>query len=99
MNDLKPFTHGQEGTHYACDEALQEGNGCRGCLDHKCIENRECPMKGRMSQCSNEERCIHKSVQEFADTLKDNPKEIIAWAKREIAEYQSLIEILEKRLY
>ena len=35
------------------------------------------------------------SVEDFADTLKDNPKEIIAWAKREIAEYQKLIKILE----
>ena len=37
------------------------------------------------------------SVEEFADTIKDNPKEIIAWAKREIIEYQKLIEILEKK--
>jgi len=38
------------------------------------------------------------SVQEFADTIKDNPKEIIAWAKREIKEYESLIKILEQAL-
>ncbi len=37
------------------------------------------------------------SAQEFADTIKNNPKEIIDWAKREIREYQSLIKILEKR--
>ena len=37
------------------------------------------------------------SVQEFVDTIKDNPKEIIAWAKREIAEYRKLIKILEKK--
>jgi hypothetical protein len=37
------------------------------------------------------------SVEEFADTIKDNPKEIIAWCKREIAEYQKLIKILEKK--
>lgn len=35
------------------------------------------------------------SVEEFADTIKNNPKEIIAWAKREIKEYQKLIKILE----
>lgn len=37
------------------------------------------------------------SVQEFADSIKDNPKEIIAWAKREIEEYKKLIKILEKK--
>jgi len=37
------------------------------------------------------------SVQDFADTIKDNPEKIIAWAKREIAEYEKLIKILEKR--
>ena len=37
------------------------------------------------------------SVQEFADNIKDNPKKIIAWAKREIREYQKLIKILEKK--
>jgi hypothetical protein len=35
------------------------------------------------------------SVQEFAETIKDNPKKIIAWAKREIEEYKKLIAILE----
>jgi len=40
----------------------------------------------------------NKKVQDFVDTLKDNPKEIIAWAKREINEYEALIKILEKRL-
>jgi len=37
------------------------------------------------------------SVQDFADTIRDNPKKIIAWAKREIREYEKLIKILEKR--
>ena len=35
------------------------------------------------------------SVQEFADSIKDNPNAIIKWARREIAEYQKLIKILE----
>lgn len=35
------------------------------------------------------------SVEEFADTIKDNPEKIIAWARREIKEYESLIKILE----
>lgn len=38
MNDLKPFNHGQEGTHYACDVALKEGNTCCGCTKHDCPE-------------------------------------------------------------
>ena len=37
------------------------------------------------------------SVEHFAKTIKENPKEIIAWAKREIAEYEKLIKILEKK--
>jgi len=43
-------------------------------------------------------------AQEFADTIKNKHKEIIAWAKREIKEYERLIKeyerlikILEKR--
>ena len=36
------------------------------------------------------------SIQEFADTIRTRPKKIIAWAKREISEYQKLIKILEK---
>jgi hypothetical protein len=39
------------------------------------------------------------SIEEFADTFRDNPKEIIAWAKREIKEYQNLIKILEGNIY
>ena len=37
------------------------------------------------------------SVQEFADTLKDDPAKIIAWAKSEIREYKKLIKILERK--
>lgn len=37
-------------------------------------------------------------AENFADSLKDNPKDIIAWCKREIKEYESLIKILEKKL-
>ena len=38
------------------------------------------------------------SVEEFAETIKTNPKRIIAWAKSEIREYEKLIKILEKKL-
>jgi hypothetical protein len=37
------------------------------------------------------------SVQEFADKIKAKPEEIIAWTKREIAEYEKLIKILTKK--
>ena len=37
------------------------------------------------------------SVQEFADKIKHDPKKIIAWAKREIAEYEKLIKILNDK--
>ena len=36
-------------------------------------------------------------VQDFADTIKGNPKKIIAWCRREIEEYKKLIKILEKK--
>ena len=38
------------------------------------------------------------SAQDFADSIKDHPKQIIAWAKREIKEYEKLIKILENKL-
>jgi hypothetical protein len=41
---------------------------------------------------------LKSNVEQFADTIKDNPQEIIDWAKREISEYKKLIKILEKRL-
>ena len=59
----------------------------------------KCPLKGRMGQCSSKEKCMHvkrSPAQNFADTLKDNPKKIIAWAKKEIAAYEELIKTLEK---
>lgn len=34
------------------------------------------------------------SAQDFADTIKHDRKKIIKWAKREIDEYQKLIDIL-----
>lgn len=41
MNDLKPFKHGQEGTHYACQEMMKKLGakvGCCGCNKHKCTK-------------------------------------------------------------
>jgi len=40
---------------------------------------------------------VKSSVQDFADTIKDKPKKIIAWAKREIKEYEKLIKILDMK--
>lgn len=37
-------------------------------------------------------------AQAFANTIKDNPQEIIEWAYSEIKEYETLIKILEKRI-
>lgn len=40
----------------------------------------------------------HKTkADNFEETLKHNPKEIIAWAKREIKEYQKLIKLLSNK--
>ena len=41
---------------------------------------------------------VKSSVQDFADTIKDKPKKIIAWAKREIKEYEKLIKILDAKV-
>ena len=35
------------------------------------------------------------NVQDFVDSIKDNPKKIIAWCKAEIKQYENLIKILE----
>lgn len=41
---------------------------------------------------------MQNRAKDFAETLAKNPKEIIAWAKAEIREYEKLIKILEKQL-
>ena len=35
------------------------------------------------------------TAQNFADTIRDDPKAIIGWCRREIIEYEKLIKILE----
>ncbi len=37
-------------------------------------------------------------AEEFADTIRENPAEIIAWIDREVAEYKKLRAILVKRM-
>ena len=40
MNDLKPFQHGEEGTHGCCDKRLQkEGGKARCCY---CVPHEKC---------------------------------------------------------
>jgi len=36
-------------------------------------------------------------AQNFADTIKDNPQEMIKWCRSEIKEYEKLIEILKNK--
>lgn len=44
MNDLKPFKHGEEGTHTACDARLKaEGLKTRCCY---CVPHDGCEMRG-----------------------------------------------------
>lgn len=41
MNDTKQFKHGEEGTHYACQEMLKKyggKTGCCRCNNHECKE-------------------------------------------------------------
>ena len=35
-------------------------------------------------------------AQDFADTIKDNPQQIIKWARSEIREYKKFIKLLKK---
>src|SRR3972149_823836 len=53
MDDLKPFVHGSEGTHSACEKIVERGAKleCCGCSGHKCKDNEddeetECPECG-----------------------------------------------------
>ena len=53
MNDLKPFKHGEEGTHYVCQEVLELKGGkatCCGCSGHKCKKPK--PMKRIKKECN-----------------------------------------------
>lgn len=43
MNDRKPFKHGEEGTHYACQAQVNKYGGkvkCCGCTGHDCDKER-----------------------------------------------------------
>lgn len=60
MNDLKPFKHGEEGTHYVCQEVLELKGGkatCCGCSGHKCKKPK--PMK-RIKKEVEKKKHIHR---------------------------------------
>jgi len=40
----------------------------------------------------------NSKAENFADAVKNNPKEIIEWAEAEIKEYQKLIKSIKDRL-
>ena len=41
---------------------------------------------------------METEAQKLYNALKDNPEKIIEWAKREIEEYEKLIELLTKQI-
>ena len=41
---------------------------------------------------------METEAQKIYNALKDNPEKVISWAKREIEEYEKLIELLTKQI-
>lgn len=44
IDDMKPFKHGQEGTHHACQEQIDKYGGktkCCECTGHECEDAKE----------------------------------------------------------
>ena len=39
---------------------------------------------------------MKKEVEKFVDAIKDNPEEIIKWARKEIKAYEYLIKLIRK---
>ncbi len=82
INDLKPFEHGQEGTHYSCDEQLKDLGGkamCCGCTGHKCnpnpTEKRECEHS--WIQDADIKVCYHCGYKPFG-----SPPTVESWEKK-----------------
>lgn len=53
IDDTKPFVHGQEGTHFACQEMVEKYGGktqCCGCTGHKCTPT---TPENRKIECSH----------------------------------------------
>lgn len=58
MKDIGTFKHGEEGTHWACDEVLLKNGECCGCTGHKCKLNlirQSEPMKRIKKECKHDE--------------------------------------------
>lgn len=62
---IKDTPEGQ--THYACDVALKEGNGCCGCTQHQCVE---AGAEGFLSQPQNTLNVIENARNESLDIIK-----------------------------
>jgi hypothetical protein len=58
---------------------------------------KECPMKGRMCQCSDTAKCIHQPIEELQPYAERNREDWIKWAESEIAEYQKFLNFLKKK--
>lgn len=53
MNDVKPFTHGDEGTHYVCATRLKQEGGeahCCYCVPHEGCEISEAPYLSKQKR-------------------------------------------------
>jgi hypothetical protein len=42
VNDLKPFKHGSEGTHYACQNRIKTDGGVTSCCE--CVPHKNCNL-------------------------------------------------------
>ena len=63
----------------------------------KTIINRPTPYNG--DNIGNSFTVEEKTIpQDFFDTIKDNPKKILKWAKKERKLYDELIKIMEKQI-
>lgn len=58
----------------------------------------DCPMKGRMSQCSDKAECIHQPIEELQPYAERSREDWIKWAESEIVEYQKFLNFLKKKI-
>ena len=60
--------------------------------------NTDCPMKGRMCQCSDTAKCIHQQPEELQPYAERSREDWIKWAESEIYEYQKFLKFLKKKI-